>query len=160
MPAVQSAHGPMQKATALVVVVAFALTLGWGASVRAAPTGVNAATVGVRAPPGGVADVAPKSPYVTLQEIRDPCGTFQPYYAVSRFVRVSTARDAPLVPAIWAFRDTAQSQPPAVYPLANHGAVGAIYGLAYDAPRGILYGSAYLKRSTAFGPGGAGQIYA
>ncbi|MFQ5460496.1 MAG: hypothetical protein ACE5EL_06845, partial [Anaerolineae bacterium] len=95
-----------------------------------------------------------------LATIQAACDTFHPYFAVSRFVRVASRRDAPEAPAIVAVRDSDPDDPSTELALATHGDVGAVYGLAYDAARGILYAGAYNKRATAFGPGGPGQVYA
>ncbi len=93
-----------------------------------------------------------------IDRIKAGCSTFNPYFATTNFAHVTSVR-APDEPAVIAFNDTMTNDPNLHITLATQAQVGAVYGLAFDAPRERLYAAAYHKRSTAFGPGGPGQVY-
>ncbi|MEL6394121.1 MAG: hypothetical protein AAFR97_15360, partial [Bacteroidota bacterium] len=48
---------------------------------------------------------------------------------------------------------------PTEYFVANHDEIGATFGTAYSRASNSLFASAFMKRHTAFGPGGTGAIY-
>jgi len=111
------------------------------------------------AQPPAPAATATTTPATALEAFRQACGTFNPYFAVANFTYADSDRAPAGEPAIIAFSDTAAENPQSHLALATQGEVGAVYGLAYDAAHGHLYAASYHKRSTAFGPGGPGQIY-
>ncbi|MGL5004099.1 MAG: SdrD B-like domain-containing protein, partial [Casimicrobium sp.] len=72
-----------------------------------------------------------------------------PYSSISQYkpFRIGGVEGAPAVTA------------PAPAPLATNAQVGSTWGIAYHKPSGKLVTSAYLKRHTAVGLAGLGQIY-
>ncbi len=106
-------------------------------------------------PDGGAAQGEPS----VLEAVEESCRTFNPFFVSTVFSRVEWPRDRPDETAIIAFRHTGTDDIDEQIPLATHDDVGAVYGLAYDAASGQLYAGAYHKRSTAYGPGGPGQVY-
>lgn len=133
--------------------------MAWG--VAGGVLACAAIALGTRAAPAparGASDGLAQAP--ALDRIRAACGTFNPFFAVASTAYVDSDRHPPGFPAILAFTDTLRDDRSGTLTLATQDQVGAVYGLAYDAPRGRLYAAAFHKRSTAFGPGGPGQIYA
>ena len=94
----------------------------------------------------------------SLSVIEESCGTANPYFVTTVMGPTSDGADG-TAPAVLAFRDTVNDDPQARITLATRGQVGAVFGLAHDHRRDQLYVAAYMKRGSAFGPGGPGQIY-
>jgi Mg-chelatase subunit ChlD len=122
-------------------------TVRWATQTAAAATG----TAGAPATATRRAD--------DLARLAASCGTDNPMFFVTCFVR-DLDRNAVLAePAIVAFNDTPNDDMDAHVVLASQEQVGATYGLAWDQARGQLYAGAFHKRGTFFGPGGPGAVY-
>ncbi|MFN2250981.1 MAG: VWA domain-containing protein [Anaerolineae bacterium] len=132
--------------TALFFAVALAPTAKW---VGARPVD-GAPELG----PSGRSDVAQIDP----ADFAAACDTVNPYYAVTNLGPTRDRVDAAEA-AVIVFNDTAADEPSSGTTIATRDQLGSVFGLAYDHVRGQLYAGAYLRRSSAFGPGGPGQVY-
>lgn len=93
------------------------------------------------------------APAVQRWVFEELCLDPHPYFVTTRF----NDPDAVAAPSLIAFRFTPSGG--RRHNLAFESETGAVYGLAVDDERNHVYIGAYLKRGTAFGPGGPGAIY-
>lgn len=146
---------------AVIVIVAVALLAGLAPSARGAPTvhpldQEPTAT----ATPAPTSTPTPTPKPITFDDVRAACGSFNPFFVAANHVFAHDDKPPADQPVLVAFNRTAPGDAKTHLALATQGQIGAVYGLAYDSVRGQVYAAAYHKRSTAFGRGGPGQIYA
>jgi hypothetical protein len=146
---------------AVSLIVGAALLAGAAPSARGAPAARPVDQDPIRtATPAPTSIPTPTPTPITFDDVRAACGSFNPYFVAANHVFAHDDKPPAGQPVLLAFNRTAPGEPKAHLALATQGQIGAVYGLAYDAPRGQVYAAAYHKRSTAFGRGGPGQIYA
>lgn len=121
---------------------------------RAAETATAAAATGTAAAPATATAIR-----VNHERMTGACGTENPFFFTTVFGRELVTGRIADEPAVVGFHDTPNDDLARHVVLATQGQVGATYGLAYHRGHEQIYVAAYMKRGTAFGPGGPGAIY-